>query len=312
MFRHERPQKGRYRQFHQVGIEALGFTGPDIDAELIMMTADLWQRLGLADSVELQINTLGNKDERAAHRAELIKYLEGFQDILDEDGKRRLYTNPLRVLDTKNPALQAMCEGAPRLLDYLGEESRAHYEGWKAMLDQLGIRYVENPRLVRGLDYYNLSVFEWVTTELGAQGTVCAGGRYDGLMEELGGKPAPAVGFAMGMERLLLLLQDKGLIPAGNGVDVYLVQQGAGAPAYALTLARQLRAAGLSVLQHCGDASFKSQMKKADGSGALCAVIVGENEIASRSAVVKPLRGEAAQETVAFEQVAAAIGRLKA
>lgn len=312
MFRHERPQKGRYRQFHQFGIEALGFAGPDVDAELIVMTADLWQRLGLQDSVSLQINTLGNQEERAAHRAELIKYLEGYQSILDEDGKRRLYTNPLRVLDTKNPALQEMCEGAPRLLEYLGEESLKHYQDWKAMLDAVGISYVENPRLVRGLDYYNLSVFEWVTTELGAQGTVCAGGRYDGLMEELGGKPAPAVGFAMGVERLLLLLQDKGLVPTCNTLDVYLVQQGAGAPTYALKLAQALRAAGLSVIQHCGDASFKSQMKKADGSNALCAVIVGENEIASQSAVVKPLRGEAAQETVAFAQVAATIGRLKA
>lgn len=312
MFRHERPQKGRYRQFHQFGIEALGFAGPDVDAELILMTADLWKRLGLENSVSLQINTLGNKEERAAHRAELIQYLEGHQDILDEDGKRRMYTNPLRVLDTKNPALQAMCEAAPRLIDYLGEKSLQHYQAWKAMLTVVGIGFEENPRLVRGLDYYNLSVFEWVTTELGAQGTVCAGGRYDGLVEELGGKPAPAVGFAMGIERLLLLLQDKKLIPNNNALDVYLVQQGAGAPTYALKLAQQLRAAGLSVVQHCGEASFKSQMKKADASNALCAVIVGENEIANQSVVVKPLRGEAAQETVAFEQVATAIGRLKA
>jgi histidyl-tRNA synthetase len=312
MFRHERPQKGRYRQFHQFGIEALGFAGPDVDAELILMTADLWKRLGLENSVTLQINTLGNKEERAVHRAELIQYLEGHQDILDEDGKRRLYTNPLRVLDTKNPALQAMCEAAPRLIDYLGEKSLQHYQDWKAMLTAVGIGFEENPRLVRGLDYYNLSVFEWVTTELGAQGTVCAGGRYDGLVEELGGKPAPAVGFAMGIERLLLLLQDKKLISNSNALDVYLVQQGEGAPTYALKLAQQLRAAGLSVVQHCGEASFKSQMKKADASNALCAVIVGENEIANQSAVVKQLRGEAAQETVAFEQVAASIGRLKA
>ncbi|KZE32635.1 histidine--tRNA ligase [Crenobacter luteus] len=312
MFRHERPQKGRYRQFHQIGIEALGFAGPDIDAELIAMTADLWRRLGLSDSVKLQINTLGNKEERAAHRAELIRYLEGFQDILDEDGKRRLYSNPLRVLDTKNPALQAMCEGAPRLIDYLGEASLKHYQDWKAMLDALGVAYEENPRLVRGLDYYNLTVFEWVTTELGAQGTVCAGGRYDGLIEELGGKAAPAVGLAMGVERLLLLLQDKGLLPEAAGPDVYLVQQGEGAPRYALLLAGALRAAGVSVVQHCGEASFKSQMKKADASGAMCAVIVGENEIAAGQAVVKPLRGAGEQVTVALAEVAAAVARLKA
>ncbi len=311
MFRHERPQKGRYRQFHQTGVEVLGFPGPDIDAEILLMTADLWQRLGIADFVELQINTLGNREERSAHRTALIAYLEQYVDQLDEDGKRRLYTNPLRVLDTKNPALQAICDAAPRLTDYLGADSRAHYDGWKAMLDAVGIRYVENPRLVRGLDYYNLSVFEWVTSELGAQGTVCAGGRYDGLVEELGGKPTPGIGFGMGMERVLLLLQEKGLIPAQPGVDVYLVQQGEGAPLYAMKLAKQLRAAGLSVMQHLGEGSFKSQMKKADGCGALCAVIVGENEIASGLAIVKPLRHEAEQVTVACAEVAAAIAAFK-
>jgi len=311
MFRHERPQKGRYRQFHQFGVEALGFAGPDIDAELIALTADLWRRLGLADSVELQINTLGNREERAAHRVALIAYLEGFLDVLDEDGKRRLYSNPLRVLDTKNPALQAICEAAPRLLDYLGDESRARYEGWKAMIAALGIRFSENPRLVRGLDYYNHSVFEWVTTELGAQGTVCAGGRYDGLTEQLGGKPAPGIGFGMGVERVLLLLQEKDLLPAAPGPDVYLVQQGAGAPVYALQLAQSLRGAGLSVLQHCGDGSFKSQMKKADACGAAFAVIVGENEVSAATAIVKSLRSEAEQQTVAVADVAAAIAALK-
>lgn len=312
MFRHERPQKGRYRQFHQTGVEALGFEGPDIDAEILMMTADLWKRLGLSDCVELQINTLGNKEERAAHRGALITYLEQHVDLLDEDGKRRLYTNPLRVLDTKNPALQDMANAAPRLIDYLGEASRAHYEGWKAMLDGLGIAYVENPRLVRGLDYYNLSVFEWVTTDLGAQGTICAGGRYDGLIEELGGKPTPGIGFGMGMERVLLLLQEKNLIPAPAGVDVYLVQQGAGAPAYALKLAKQLRDAGWSVLQHAGEASFKSQMKKADGSGAKFAVIVGEDEMAAGTATVKALRSEVGQKTVACHLVADTIAALNA
>jgi len=310
MFRHERPQKGRYRQFHQIGIEALGFAGPDVDAEIILLTADLWKRLGIAQYVRLEINTLGNKDERAAHREALIKHLEANVDILDEDGKRRMYSNPLRVLDTKNPALQEMANAAPRLYDYLGDESRAHYEGWKAMIAALGIDYVENPRLVRGLDYYNQSVFEWVTTELGAQGTVCAGGRYDGLIEQLGGKPAPGIGFGMGMERVLLLLQEKNLLPAQRSVDVYLVQQGAGAPLYAMQLAKQLREAGYSVVQHLGESSFKSQMKKADGSGARYAVIVGENEIASGHAALKPLRGDAAQQTVALGELVATLGHL--
>ncbi|RMC94737.1 histidine--tRNA ligase [Aquitalea palustris] len=312
MFRHEKPQKGRYRQFHQMGIEALGFAGPDIDAEIIAMTADLWQRLGLSQYVRLEINSLGNAEERAAHREALIAYLEGFVDILDEDGKRRLYTNPLRVLDTKNPALQEMADQAPRLSDYLGEQSRAHYEGWKTMIASLGIDFVENPRLVRGLDYYNQSVFEWVTTELGAQGTVCAGGRYDGLIEQLGGKPAPGIGFGMGLERVLLLLQDKGLLPAARSVDVYIVQQGAGAAMYAMKLAQQLRTAGLSVIQHLGEGSFKSQMKKADGSGAEFAVIIGENEMAAGQAVVKPMRADAAQQTVALDQVASTIAAIKA
>ncbi|MCW3481362.1 histidine--tRNA ligase [Neisseriaceae bacterium JH1-16] len=310
MFRHERPQKGRYRQFHQIGIEALGFAGPDVDAEIILMTADLWKRLGIAQYVRLEINTLGNKEERAAHREALIKHLEANADILDEDGKRRMYSNPLRVLDTKNPALQEMANAAPRLYDYLGDESRAHYEGWKAMIAALGIDYVENPRLVRGLDYYNQSVFEWVTTELGAQGTVCAGGRYDGLIEQLGGKPAPGIGFGMGMERVLLLLQEKNLLPAQRSVDVYLVQQGTGAPLYGLQLAKQLREAGYSVVQHLGEGSFKSQMKKADGSGARYAVIVGENEIASGQAALKPLRGDAAQQTVALGELVATLGHL--
>ncbi|MDN0076439.1 histidine--tRNA ligase [Crenobacter sp. SG2303] len=310
MFRHERPQKGRYRQFHQVGIEALGFAGPDVDAEIILMTADLWKRLGIDQYVRLEINSLGNKEERAAHREALIKHLEANVDILDEDGKRRMYSNPLRVLDTKNPALQEMADSAPRLYDYLGEESRAHYEGWKAMIAALGIEFVENPRLVRGLDYYNQSVFEWVTTELGAQGTVCAGGRYDGLIEQLGGKPAPGIGFGMGMERVLLLLQEKNLLPAQRSVDVYLLQQGEGAPLYAMQLAKQLRDGGYSVIQHLGEGSFKSQMKKADGSGARYAVIVGENEIASGQAVLKPLRGDVAQQTVALDALVATLGGL--
>ncbi|BBH14087.1 MULTISPECIES: histidine--tRNA ligase [Chromobacterium] len=312
MFRHERPQKGRYRQFHQMGVEALGFGGPDIDAEIIAMTADLWRRLGLSQYVRLEINSLGNQEERAAHRQALIAYLEQHVDILDEDGKRRMYSNPLRVLDTKNPALQQMANEAPKLSDYLGEASRAHYEGWKAMIRELGVDFVENPRLVRGLDYYNQSVFEWVTSELGAQGTICAGGRYDGLIEQLGGKPAAGIGFGMGLERVVLLLQDKQLLPAQRSVDIYLVNQGEGAALYAMKLAQNLRAAGLSVVQHLGEGSFKSQMKKADGSGAQFAVIVGENEIKTGQAVIKALRAEMDQHTVAAEAVAATLISLKA
>lgn len=309
MYRHERPQKGRYRQFHQIGVEALGMAGPDIDAEIIAMTADLWQRLGLAGSVRLEINTLGNKEERAAHREALIAYLEQHVDILDEDGKRRLYSNPLRVLDTKNPALQEMADKAPRLADYLGEASRAHYEGWKAMIAALGIEFIENHRLVRGLDYYNQSVFEWVTTELGSQGTVCAGGRYDGLIEQLGGKPAPGIGFGMGMERVLLLLAEKGLLPERKACDVFIVNQGAGAATFAMQLAQSLRQVGCSVIQNMGDGSFKSQMKKADGSGAAVALVIGENEVASGQVVVKPLRAEATQETVVAANVVEAVRR---
>jgi len=310
MFRHERPQKGRYRQFHQIGVEALGFNGPDVDAELILMTADLWQRLGLAPYLSLQINTLGSSAERAVHRQALIAYLEQHKDALDEDGQRRLYTNPLRVLDSKTPSMQAICDNAPRLIDFLGEASRRHYDDWRAMLQAVGIAYVENPRLVRGLDYYNLSVFEWVTTELGAQGTVCGGGRYDGLIEQLGSKPAPAVGLAMGVERLMLLLQDKGLLPAAPAPDVYLVNQGAGTGCYALTLAQALRAAGLKVIQHCGEASFKSQFKKADASGARVAVVVGDNELANGQVVVKPLRGDGEQVVVERTAMLAAVTAL--
>ncbi|SUX55069.1 Histidine--tRNA ligase [Chromobacterium vaccinii] len=293
-------------------MEALGLAGPDIDAEIIAMTADLWRRLGISQYVRLEINSLGNAEERAAHREALIAYLERQVDILDEDGKRRMHTNPLRVLDTKNPALQEMANAAPKLSDYLGEESRAHYEGWKAMIAALGIEYIENPRLVRGLDYYNRSVFEWVTSELGAQGTICAGGRYDDLIEQLGGKAASGIGFGMGMERVLLLLQDKGLLPAQRSVDVFLVNQGEGAGLYSMKLAQSLRAAGYSVVQHLGDASFKSQMKKADASGAQFALIVGENEIQAGQVVVKALRAEAAQQTVAADAVLATLATLKA
>lgn len=307
MFRHERPQKGRYRQFHQIGVEALGFAGPDIDAELILMTADLWKRLGLAEGLSLQINSLGSSAERLAHRESLIAYLESHQSVLDEDGRRRLYTNPLRVLDSKTPSMQEICENAPRLKDFLGDESLQHYENWQSLMSSVGIVFAENPRLVRGLDYYNLSVFEWVTSDLGAQGTVCGGGRYDGLIEQLGGKPAPAVGFAMGVERLMLLLEAKNRLPSAPVPDVYLINQGVGVSAYAFGLAKALREGGLSVVQHCGDASFKSQMKKADASGAKFAVIVGENEMLSVQATLKPLRDDKAQQTLSRDLILPAV-----
>ncbi|MDR2690606.1 MAG: histidine--tRNA ligase [Azoarcus sp.] len=291
MFRHERPQKGRYRQFHQIGIEALGFAGPDIDAEHIIMTAALWKELGL-DDVRLELNSLGSSAERAQHRAALIAYLEGVQDQLDEEGRRRLYTNPLRILDTKNPALQSLVEAAPKLADYLGDESRAHFEGVRMLLDDAGIAYRLNHRLVRGLDYYNLGVFEWVTDRLGAQGTVCAGGRYDSLIEQLGGKPQPAAGFAMGVERLLALWQENGQLPERHAPQVYAVHQGEAARRLAFRAAENLRADGIDVVLHCGGGSFKSQMKKADASGAALALVIGDDEAAAGEISVKPLRGD--------------------
>ncbi|WP_265944031.1 histidine--tRNA ligase [Dechloromonas sp. A34] len=291
MFRHERPQKGRYRQFHQVGVESFGFTGPDIDAEMILMGARLWADLGL-DGIELQLNSLGQAEERAQHRAALIAYFEEHAELLDEDAKRRLHTNPLRILDTKNPAMQDLCAAAPRLIDYLGAESLAHFEGVQRVLRDAGIPFTINPRLVRGLDYYNLTVFEWVTDKLGAQGTVCAGGRYDGLVEQLGGKPTPACGFAMGVERLIALIRDSGGEPAAPAPDVYLVHQGDVASRQAFRVAEGLRDQGINVLLHCGGGSFKSQMKKADGSGATFAVIIGDDEAATGEAQLKALREE--------------------
>ncbi|MBI2277011.1 MAG: histidine--tRNA ligase [Dechloromonas sp.] len=291
MFRHERPQKGRYRQFHQVGVEAFGFTGPDIDAEMILMGARLWADLGL-DGIELQINSLGQPEERAQHRAALIAYFEEHAELLDEDAKRRLHTNPLRILDTKNPAMQDLCAAAPKLIDYLEAESLAHFEGVQRVLRDAGMPFTINPRLVRGLDYYNLTVFEWVTDKLGAQGTVCAGGRYDGLVEQLGGKPMPACGFAMGVERLIALIRDSGGEPAAPAPDVYLVHQGDAASRQAFRVAEGLRDQGINVLLHCGGGSFKSQMKKADGSGAAFAVIIGDDEAATGEAQLKALREE--------------------
>lgn len=290
MFRHERPQKGRYRQFHQLGMEALGLSGPDIDVEMIVMLADLWQRLGIAEGMRLEINTLGNLDERAAHRQALIAYLERYQNDLDEDGKRRLYTNPLRVLDSKNPKMQDIINAAPKLSEFLGAASQQHYDAWRDGILSAGIHFVENPRLVRGLDYYNLSVFEWITEDLGAQGTVCGGGRYDSLIEQLGGPATPAIGCALGMERLMLLLEAKQALPKTAPLDVCVLWQGEGVFAYALNLAQQLRAHGLKVQQIMGQASFKSQMKKADASGALFALIIGENELAAQNFQLKALR----------------------
>jgi histidyl-tRNA synthetase len=300
MFRHERPQKGRYRQFHQVGVEAMGFAGPDVDAEHILMGADLWKRLGIAPVLEL--NTLGDAEARRRHRERLIKYFEANAEVLDEDARRRLHANPLRILDTKNPAMQALVEAAPKLMDDLDEDSLAHFDAVQTLLHELGIEYRINTRLVRGLDYYNRTVFEWVTDKLGAQGTVCAGGRFDGLIEQLGGKPAPACGFAMGIERLLALLEAEGIRPAGRPAEVYLVHAGEQAARWAWQVARDLRDKGIAVVMHAGGGSFKSQMKKADGSGARFAAIIGDNEAAARTLSLKPLREDAAQAVVSLDE----------
>ena len=289
MFRHERPQKGRYRQFHQVGVEALGYTGPDIDAEHIVMCADLWGKLGITD-VRLEIGTLGSVESRNLHRGRLINYLEQHLGELDEDAHRRLHSNPLRILDSKNPEMQQIIDGAPRLLDDLDEDSLKHFEGLQRSLRDQQIDFEINPRLVRGLDYYNRTVFEWVTDRLGAQGTVCAGGRYDGLVEQIGGKSTPACGFAMGVERLLALMQECGKEIPHVGPDVYVVHQGENATRFAWETVRYLRDEGLKVILHCGDGGFKSQMKKADASGARFAVIIGDDEVNATEITIKPLR----------------------
>ena len=307
MFRHERPQKGRYRQFHQVGVESLGYDGPDMDAEHIIMTARLWKLLGLQD-VALEINTLGSAEARARYRSRLIAYFEQHAELLDEDAKRRLHSNPLRILDTKNPAMQAMVEAAPRLMDDLDEPSRLHFEQLQAMLTAAGIAFRINPRLVRGLDYYNATVFEWVTTRLGAQGTVCAGGRYDTLIEQIGGKPAPACGYAMGVERLLALLQDQAFQAPVMAPDAYVLHLGDAADRMAPQVAESLRDAGLSVVLHCGGGSFKSQMKKADSSQARFAIIIGDDEVASGEVSVKPLRGGGEQSRMSVAAAAEILG----
>ncbi len=295
MFRHEKPQRGRYRQFHQVGAEALGFAGPDIDAELIAMCQRLWDDLGLTN-VRLELNSIGDAAERNQHRAELIAYFEQHKEQLDAEAQRRLYSNPLRILDTKNPAMQDLVNKAPKLLDFLGEESKAHFEGVQKILRHNSIPFTINPRLVRGMDYYNRTVFEWVTDELGAQGTVCAGGRYDTLFTIFGGKPTPACGFAMGVERLLELMKLNGDSDVANSCDIYLVHQGEQAQMQSFVLGERLRDAGLDVVLHCASAtgigSFKSQMKKADASGAAFAVIIGEDEAAADTVTVKSMRSE--------------------
>ena len=309
MFRHERPQKGRYRQFFQIGVETFGMATPDIDAEVILMTARLWQFLGLSDSVTLQLNTLGSNEARARYRDALVEFLSERKDRLDEDSLRRLETNPLRVLDSKDPQTQAVLVGAPELHDYLDDESREHFATLRDILDSAGVKYEINQRLVRGLDYYCKTVFEWVTDKLGAQGTVCAGGRYDGLVEQLGGKPTPAVGFAMGVERLILLLETLELIPAEvlQTIDVYVCGVGVGADKAALLLSDRIRGEHpwLRVQTHCGGGSFKSQMKKADKSGAHFALLLGESEIADGNVTVKDMRGGADQQTLAQADVSA-------
>ena len=300
MFRHERPQRGRYRQFHQLGAEALGMEGPDVDAEIIMMLARMWRALGVGP-VKLEMNTLGAQAERAKHREALIAYFEANMDVLDDDAKRRLYTNPLRILDTKNPDMQALVEAAPKLLDFLGDESRAFLNRLEELVSAAGIEYSINPRLVRGLDYYNHTVFEWITDKLGAQGTICGGGRYDPLVEMLGGKPAPGVGFAMGLERVIELMREVGNVPTRTQTDVYVVHHGGDTQKSALLLGEAMRDLGLRVIVHPGTSSIKSQMKKADASGAEFVVFATEDEMAEGCVAVKALREHAGQ-AVAFAQ----------
>ena len=318
MFRHERPQKGRYRQFHQVGAEVLGFSGPDVDTEIILMSAALWRDLGIEVGVDvkLELNTLGQPEERKAHRDALIQHLEAHADLLDDEAKRRLHSNPLRILDTKNPAMQAVVEAAPKLMDFLGEASLAHFEAVKQTLDAAGIAYRVNPRLVRGMDYYNLTVFEWVTERLGSQGTVCGGGRYDGLIEQLGGKPAPAVGWGLGIERLLLLVEELGKGPAPTAPDVFAISlAGVSVPTVMSTL-EALRAQGVRVVLNPagkdGPASPKSQFKKADASGAQFALVFGPDEVSQGKVAVKPLRGGGEQVLENLADVAQWAPRLQA
>ncbi len=313
MFRHERPQKGRYRQFHQMGVEVFGLNGPDIDAELISLTYSIWKKFGIENELELQLNSLGSAEERAAYREELVKFLEAHYEELDEDCQRRTHTNPLRVLDTKDPKVIEILKDAPKLSDFFGEETRAHFDSLRRMLDNMGIKYVLNDRLVRGLDYYNLTVFEWVTTALGAQGTVCGGGRYDSLVEQLGGAPTRAVGFGIGLERLILLLTTLGKIQANPNVDVYVVGSGENSELKMLEVSSILREnlPSYRIRNHCGGGNFKKQFKKADKCGAKVAVIIGENEIANNTVTVKDmLNQDAPQVEYPVTEAAAAIKEL--
>ena len=301
MFRHERPQKGRYRQFHQAGVEVFGIATPEIDAELIILTARLWKALGIDQHVSLQLNSIGSLEARANYRSALVAFLENHQDLMSEEEKERLVKNPLRILDTKNQALQDVLDGAPKLLDYLDDESREHFAQLCALLDAVGIQYEINPKLVRGLDYYNKTVFEWVTSALGAQGTVCGGGRYDGLVEQLGGHATSGVGFAMGLERLVLLVQEVNKsIQIKSAVDIYVVYQGEGTTLAAFQLAEKLRSElpHLSTMLHCSGGNFKKQFKRADKSGATLALVLGESEVQNNQVVVKHLLGAAEQQTI--------------
>ena len=312
MFRHERPQKGRYRQFHQAGVEVFGIATPEIDAELIILTARLWKALGIDQHVSLQLNSIGSLEARANYRSALVAFLENHQDLMSEEEKERLVKNPLRILDTKNQALQDVLDGAPKLLDYLDDESREHFAQLCGLLDAVGIQYEINPKLVRGLDYYNKTVFEWVTSALGAQGTVCGGGRYDGLVEQLGGHATSGVGFAMGLERLVLLVQEVNKsIPAKSAVDIYVVYQGEGTILAAFQLAEKLRSElpHLSTMLHCSGGNFKKQFRRADKSGATLALVLGESEVQNNQVVVKHLLGTAEQQTI---DVANLIEHLKA
>lgn len=304
MFRHERPQKGRYRQFHQFGVEVFGLNGPDIDVELIALSARIWEQLGI-EGLELQINSLGSQQARLAYREQLVSYLTSRLDELDEDSRRRLTTNPLRVLDTKNPDMQDVVAKAPKLMDALDEESKLHFEQLCAHLEDLGIEYIVNPNLVRGLDYYNRTVFEWVSKDLGAQGTVCAGGRYDGLVEQIGGKPTPAVGFALGIERLMALLIDQQTVNEEMPADIFMVLSGEQVQRPGLVLAEMLRDSlpQLSVQMNCGGGSFKSQFKKADKSGAAYAIILGDDEVTQRQVTIKPLRDTTEQHSLAWDEL---------
>ena len=311
MFRHERPQKGRYRQFYQVGVEVFGLEGPDVDAEILMLTARLWQRLGL-EQLSLQVNSLGTSEARDRYRDELVGYLKTVYDQLDADSQRRLETNPLRILDSKNPQVQALLEAAPKLADYIDEDSQAHFETLCALLDTAGLDYDINPHLVRGLDYYGRTVFEWVTDQLGAQGTVCAGGRYDVLMEYLGGRPTPAVGFALGLERIIALLESQRVKLPDPAPHLYVVTVGGQAQRQGLLLSERLRDAmpKLRIVTHCGGGSFKSQFKKADRSGARYALVLGEDEVQRREIGIKPLRERKDQETVSYDALDGRLAQL--